>query len=346
MNNILLVEDELIEREALKKIIYENFSEIDSLQEAFNSEVAIKKIDETDFDLVFMDIKIPGINGLELSKYIKKNSPACSIVITTAHDEFDFAHTAIKINVNDFLLKPIRKDKIIQAVKKYCIDKKKILKTKEECFLIELSNSIIKNNYFEAIDLSKQLIDCIYENNDENLHKRWDEVSEAINHIIVSIKSLNISKYNDLELMAKKILSNHRLYTDKYLLKQNLISFIKTIFETLLDRKKTFNGDIRDVKSYIEINIKRNITLDEISNYFNISPYYMSKLFKKKTGTNFVEYVSSRKIDLSKEMLTHTNMRILNIALELGFNEPNYFSKVFKKSVGLTPTDYRNKTTN
>jgi two-component system response regulator YesN len=72
----------------------------------------------------------------------------------------------------------------------------------------------------------------------------------------------------------------------------------------------------------------------------------MSKLFKKKTGTNFVEYVSSRKIDLSKEMLTHTNMRILNIALELGFNEPNYFSKVFKKSVGLTPTDYRNKTTN
>jgi YesN/AraC family two-component response regulator len=125
-----------------------------------------------------------------------------------------------------------------------------------------------------------------------------------------------------------------------------LISFIKTIFETLLDRKKTFNGDIRDVKSYIEINIKRNITLDEISNYFNISPYYMSKLFKKKTGTNFVEYVSSRKIDLSKEMLTHTNMRILNIALELGFNEPNYFSKVFKKSVGLTPTDYRNKTTN
>lgn len=125
-----------------------------------------------------------------------------------------------------------------------------------------------------------------------------------------------------------------------------MISFIKTIFETLLDRKKTFNGDIRDVKSYIEINIKRNITLDEISNYFNISPYYMSKLFKKKTGTNFVEYVSSRKIDLSKEMLTHTNMRILNIALELGFNEPNYFSKVFKKSVGLTPTDYRNKTTN
>ncbi|MDW7669920.1 MAG: response regulator, partial [Bacillota bacterium] len=260
MNKILLVEDELIEREAFKKIIYENFNEIDSLQEAFNSEVAIKKIDETDFDLVFMDIKIPGINGLELSKYIKKNSPNCSIVITTAHDEFDFAHTAIKINVDDFLLKPIRKDKIIKAVKKYCIDKKKEPKTNQESLLIQLSNSIIKNNYFDAINLSQKLIDQIYEPSNENLHKTWDEIAEAVNHIVMTTKSLNISKYNDLELMSKKILRNHKLYTDKYLLKQEFICFIKMIFKRLLDQKKEFNGDIQDVKSYIEINIKKNIT--------------------------------------------------------------------------------------
>lgn len=346
MNSILLVEDETIEREALKKIINENFDEVDFIDEAFNSEMAIQKINNHNFDLIFMDIKIPGINGLELSKYVKENYENTSIVITTAHDEFDFAHTAIKINVDDFLLKPIRSEKIVDAVKKYCFKNKKNPISQKEHLLIGLSNSIIKNDYFNAIDLSNKLARNIFQSSSGNLHSMWEEFSKVIENIIITAEDLNLYELSDLEELSKKLLNNYKIYTDEYLLVQEFQYFINQIFKKLLNQKKEFEFDIKHVKSYIEINIKKNITLVEISNYFNISSYYMSKLFKQEVGINFVEYVSNRKIDLSKEMLTHTNMRILNIALELGFNEPNYFSKVFKKSVGLTPTDYRNKTTN
>jgi YesN/AraC family two-component response regulator len=72
-----------------------------------------------------------------------------------------------------------------------------------------------------------------------------------------------------------------------------------------------------------------------------MSSYYLSKIFKKETGVNFVTYLTERKIEIAKDMLANTDVPIINIALDLSYHEPNYFSKVFKKSTGMTPTEYR-----
>ena len=95
-------------------------------------------------------------------------------------------------------------------------------------------------------------------------------------------------------------------------------------------------------KEAMYVNELAPIVLD-VANHVNISTYYLSKIFKKEMGVNFITYVTDRKMDLAKEMLVNTDIPVLNIALDLAYNEANYFSKAFKKKTGLTPSEYREK---
>lgn len=88
---------------------------------------------------------------------------------------------------------------------------------------------------------------------------------------------------------------------------------------------------MKAVIDYIERNLKKGISLEDVANHVNISTYYLSKIFKKEMGVNFITYVTNRKMDLAKEMLVNTDIPVLNIALDLAYNEANYFSKAFKR---------------
>ena len=75
----------------------------------------------------------------------------------------------------------------------------------------------------------------------------------------------------------------------------------------------------------------------------NISPYYFSKLFKEATGENFIEYLTNIRIDKAKELLEKSDLSMKEICAMCGYSDPNYFSRTFKKNVGLTPTEYKEK---
>ena len=94
-------------------------------------------------------------------------------------------------------------------------------------------------------------------------------------------------------------------------------------------------------KQYIEENYNRDICLDDISRIVDISPYYFSKLFKEETGENFIDYLTNLRIEKAKDLLMHSGMNIKNICVDTGYSDPNYFSRIFKKQVGVTPTEYR-----
>ena len=116
---------------------------------------------------------------------------------------------------------------------------------------------------------------------------------------------------------------------------------IDKIFDHLMDNKENRKNNIEDILNYIDRNCHKDISLDQVGEYANMSSYYLSKIFKKETGVNFVTYLTERKIEIAKDMLLNTDVPIINIALDLSYHEPNYFSKVFKKSTGMTPTEYR-----
>ncbi len=100
-------------------------------------------------------------------------------------------------------------------------------------------------------------------------------------------------------------------------------------------------GAVEAAKAYIRSNYSRDISLDEVSQVVNISPYYFSKIFKEDVGEGFVEYLTGLRMDKARELLNTTEHSMKEICSMVGYADPNYFSRIFKKNVGVTPTEYK-----
>ncbi|PLR69022.1 hypothetical protein CYJ36_00730 [Bacillus sp. UMB0893] len=103
----------------------------------------------------------------------------------------------------------------------------------------------------------------------------------------------------------------------------------------------TVNQQMNICTKYITNHYQNDLTAKTVADQINISVPYFCKLFKKETGRSFVEYVTFVRLQRAVWMLRHTDKTIEQIADELGFNTPNYFSSTFKKYVSITPSEYR-----
>lgn len=106
-------------------------------------------------------------------------------------------------------------------------------------------------------------------------------------------------------------------------------------------REESSTNVVDIAKEYIKNNYSKALSLDEVSYYVNISPYYFSKLFKERTGENFIEYLTNIRIEKAKELLSNSEYSMKEICVMVGYSDPNYFSRSFKKNVGVTPTEYK-----
>ncbi len=113
---ILIAEDELLERKAMKKFIQENFKDMEVVGEAVNGRKAIELAKEMEPDIIFMDIKMPGINGLEAIEKIHEMRPKTKFILVSAYDTFDYAKQAMQFGIRDYILKPGRKEEITTAL--------------------------------------------------------------------------------------------------------------------------------------------------------------------------------------------------------------------------------------
>lgn len=96
-------------------------------------------------------------------------------------------------------------------------------------------------------------------------------------------------------------------------------------------------------KAYIDENFRRDISLDDVSREVDISPYYFSKLFKQETGKNFIEYLTEIRLKNARELLQNSQLSIKEICVQSGYGDPNYFSRIFKKYEGVTPSEFRGR---
>lgn len=97
----------------------------------------------------------------------------------------------------------------------------------------------------------------------------------------------------------------------------------------------------RQICEYIQANYMEDLTLEEISKRFYLSPTYLSALFKKQAGLGISQYIEQLRIDRAKALLQEDTLPISDIALFIGYNDPNYFGKVFRKYTGISPSKYR-----
>lgn len=152
---ILIVDDESIERDAIKFILERN-SELDfEFFEAVNGQEAISSAVLNSPDIILMDIQMPGLNGIEATKAIKKILEDCKVIFLTAYDQFQYAQEAVKLSVFDFILKPASNEifmevinKTIQAIK---IEKEQSLVKKQMESRLEQVTKYLENEFLTSL---------------------------------------------------------------------------------------------------------------------------------------------------------------------------------------------------
>ena len=118
MLKVFLVEDEIVMREGIKKNIQWEKEGFEFVGEASDGELAYPLIQKTRPDILITDIRMPFMDGLELSRLVKQELPDTKIMILSGYDEFEYAKEAINIGITDYLVKPISGAKLLEAVKK------------------------------------------------------------------------------------------------------------------------------------------------------------------------------------------------------------------------------------
>ncbi|RRJ15659.1 response regulator [Lachnoanaerobaculum orale] len=234
--NLLIADDENLELKVLEKTVKKYFVDELEIFASSNGRKASQICDEVKPDIALLDIEMPGMNGIELAKYIKEKYADCIIIFITAYDRFDYAIEAMHIKAFDYLLKPWKEEK-----------------------LCELINTAIENVR------SMQKTDSI-------VHSQKDVI-----------------------------------------------------------------------KDYIDRNYKKDISAKDVAGILGYSDVYFSKVFKQLFDDNFINYLTKIRIDRAKLLLKDVSFNIKEVGKSVGYADSNYFTKVFKRSIGMSPSEYRSK---
>jgi two-component system response regulator YesN len=216
-------------------------------------------------DVVLTDISMPDMNGIELAKAIHDSYPDCYMVIVTGYREFEYARAAVKIGVEDFLLKPVNMGDIEKATDAILDKMNKRRCNREE--VQKLKNQVIEGNRFPNYGTTESL-----------------------------------------------------------------------------DKIKHINPTVQSALAYIDKNYcNPELTLHRVADEIFANESYLSRVFKKELDENLIEYVTRKRIEKSIRLLDTTNLRAYEIAEKTGFRDPHYFSICFKKQVGITVKEFKNR---
>ena len=516
MYNILVTDDEQIVIDSLSFIIDKNFEGQVSLFTALSGTDALKIVTKENIDIIFMDINMPGLSGLETVSCITKLKPDTVIIILSAFDRFQYAQEAMNLGTFKYITKPVNRNVVIQTIRSAMdfIDTKRG-KQNADIELhkkLDLVSPMIESDFIFA---------CIYNNentfnltayldyfgisdcpwcfccfelpniNPENQHSVYNKIRDSLNdnhrclvssflmnriivlypiekmeynteqytsninqifntlcytigtglragissaqtdwrllkssyneaitalnqtaksggiffigdksngdipesnhadefkkHIIGRLKLGDTSGVNSfLELFTSQMTSNQ---TDIDKIKNSYFDLIVTANNTTKEINNSFHSEtfdnvfstlrsennlsilkdfvhkflleciaavnstktqwdnpaIKKVCDYINSHISNDISLEQMAEYANVSSFYLSRLFKEEKGITFINFLTDRRLEKSRELLNDTDLSIKEITASIGYNDQNYFSRLFKNKYGLSPTEYRSE---
>lgn len=201
----------------------------------------------------------------------------------------------------------------------------------EELFIEKASHGQTQ----EALEAFSFVFNWISEKYYDSLETAKSKVIELI--IIINRFSVSNGGHVSTGYMSE-IMYIHDLSTLDHWCKEKIVVITNRIRDIKANHLNTL---ILKAREYINSNYSSQITLEDIAKEININPHYFSRLFKEETGENFIEYLTSIRIEKAKELLNTTCLSIKEICYLIGYNDPNYFCRIFKKTNGITPTEFK-----
>ena len=203
----------------------------------------------------------------------------------------------------------------------------------------------------------KEFCRCIEESNSEAIYRMIRELEEMLDRQRGNSLEVKLELSHMINDILKRFDSCFQDDKDVFAFQKKLIQaeelkeviaiisdFIQNIIiETSVNRVDNTELLIKKAILYINDNYNQKISLEDIAGHVGISKYYFSVLFKKEVDITFSSYLNSVRIEKAKQKLTNPQITINDVVSEVGFNDAQYFSKTFKKYVGMTVTEYRSK---
>ena len=175
-------------------------------------------------------------------------------------------------------------------------------------------------------------------------HMTLNELKKFGLHIIEQTKGMLNSRFNfstnyTLPIIDKTV--EESIFSFNEVIEYFLV-FLSNIAESMRNEKIYASQDtIENVKKYILKNYDKNIKLDFLSDIFFLNSTYLSTLFKERTGQKYIDFLNSVRIEKAKELLKKSERKISHISKSVGYDNPKYFFRVFKKYTGLSPEQYK-----
>jgi YesN/AraC family two-component response regulator len=291
---------------------------------------------------MLVDINIPLPNGKEVVDYLRSKNSTAKVVVTSANDDFDMLRDMFNLQIQDYLLKPVRQKLLSETIIKILgFDEEKSKETKK---LKDKINELLQNkNYVLWNDFVLDTINESYaRNNDrevarENVRKFLDTLGFYLDSLSEDYSS-TCSKLHALSEDIGRLGLNKEIYPCLIFL---LFYVGDVVFTPLLKKQASSVGFIDRAKFHIEKNILKNVTLDDIADKTFVSSCYLSRAFKKNENIGFSNYIVQRKLIIACSLLKFSDLKINVISLELAWKDSNYFCRIFKKEIGISPSDYR-----
>lgn len=331
MKHILVVDDEPLILKGLVIMLKQHPHTFETIRTASNGVKALQMIEESMPQLLFTDIRMPKMGGLELCKQVHEKYPLIQKVIISGYGDFEYAQTCISYGVKEYLLKPFTPTKINGLLNK---------------IITQSSHAVFSISKYE--DWIEKIVEAMWALRINDVEAHLEELRSYCMSASTSDSEF-MQLLNDCLPMLKKRLSLRGFHprteelaetTDKLQYFMQLqIQILKMIDELALQRGG--KDLMQKAKAYMDAHITQDLSLEDVADYLGITPPYLSLLFKKVHKETFVQYRIMKRIELAKRMLEMPHYRTNDIAYEVGYENYPHFSRMFKKVTGLSPLEYR-----
>ena len=119
-------------------------------------------------------------------------------------------------------------------------------------------------------------------------------------------------------------------------------NYIKLLLREYPKRNTTTSPLVTNISNYVEESMYYDFSVSDIAAAFNYNEKYIGQIFRRLTGQTIKEYLNDKRIKKAKELLETTNLSVIEISAKVGFNNVTYFNRLFKKTIGMSPSEYRN----
>ncbi len=346
MLQVLLVDDDRSVCRCLKTLI--PWAELGCAEPeiAYNGAEAIQRIEQKKPDIMISDIRMPMMNGVSLCQEVKRRFPDISILFFSAYEDFVAAQVGMQAGVRGYILKPVNR----KNLKELETAVQEIVASKRQWEIYEML--LTSGNDREQIFSHLKKLD---EAHFAQLFHEWETYlgeakaqTQILSALYLQLLHEYMEHFADVEYSA---IERNRSQAVKELAAlstpREQIHYVRQQYQNLCrqqaeHREKVLSKLVTEVTRYITEHYgDPQLNVSAVADRFHLSPDHLGRIFSAETGTTVSSYIMDTRISEASKLLRESTVPINDIAAVVGYGDANYFAKVFRRKMGLAPSEYR-----